>query len=222
METQKLIEKLEQLTGKIVILKEATLVPVNKNIGEGIQLTEANAVSAYSLQAGNIFEIPNRGKYVVVNSGSIGRSITKTPVIHVSEIDSTIKSGTSSTIGMLSSRPGATYTIIGQLEPKKVKVLQDILNGIWKKKYEKAKENFSKISWDNSRHEHCVELENGKKAFKGDVVSVQFSNGSFKGTIKAVAGNKDGKVTILFGNRTKGTTVSPEKIIDIVGNVRGY
>lgn len=201
---KQLIEKLEKLTNSKVIL-------------------EAKIIKPWEIQPGDIFEIPKHGQFVAISHGQKGRTLTKVNVVPVNKVDEYIKAGERGrgTIG-LTSRPTATYTVIGKLAPKKLQALQAIERGEAQQHAAAVSKNQAAADYDTTKREWYVNLANGKKAFRGDIVKVRWDNGDSTGTIKAVGGNKDGKVTILFGNREKGRTVSPERIIDIVSNVRGY
>ena len=205
MKTSQLIEKLEKLTNSKVILEAKTIKP-------------------WEIQPGDIFEIPKHGQFVATSHGQKGRTLTKVSVVPMDKVDEYIKAGErgKGTIG-LTSRPTATYDVVGKLAPKKLQALQAIEKGEWEKKYDQEKKNSATKDYDrgtgdyDSRRGWYVNLANGKKAFAGDTVLIRFDNGNFKGVLKAAAGVRDGKVTVQLPGRSKGRALNPDRIIDVVG-----
>lgn len=185
------------------------LVPigVQESLKEGM-------VGNRQLKDGDIISIPSHGNYAIVSINNYGRSIMKFNVVHTSQVDKVLDEGKG--ISILSTRPGSTYDVIGKLDAKKVKSLQDIVNGIYQKKAEKTTQNYSKIEFDPTRRGYYLNLANGEKAYVGDTVLVRFDNGNFKGIVKQTAGQKDGKITVIFPGRDKGRAVDPERIINVV------
>jgi len=195
---KQLIEKLEKLTNSKVILESKTIKP-------------------WEIQPGDIFEIPKHGQFVALTHGQKGRTLTKVNVVPLNKVDEFIKAGERGrgTIG-ITSRPTATYTVVGKLAPKKLQALQAIERGEMVQQAAVATKNFKQADFDGARQEWYINLANGKKAFTGDKVMIKFDNGNFEGILKATGGNKDHKVTVVVGNREKGRTLNPERIIDVI------
>ena len=72
--------------------------------------------------------------------------------------------------------------------------------------------------WDSKSHQWTVKLLNGKIVQPGDRVLVQFTNGTFQGQVKQVAGfgsNEDRAViSVVFPGKSNGKKVHIDKVID--------
>lgn len=202
MDTYQLIEKLAQLTGQRIIL-------------------EATVIEPFQVREGDIISTQKYGKLGVVSYPSRGRTLTKFHTVRMNDLENILKTGRG--IGEMTARPNSTFEKVGTLDPKQLKQLKDILNGQWEKQNAQATKNMAAVDyshdlgkWDAAKGWH-VNLANGKKAYVGDTVLIKFDNGNFKGVLKAAAGTRDGKVTVQMPGRSKGRTLNPDRIIDVVG-----
>lgn len=72
--------------------------------------------------------------------------------------------------------------------------------------------------WDNTNYCWTVKLTNEKIIKPGDRVLVKFTNGTFPGRVKQVAGfgNKEDRavISVVFPGRTSGKKVYIDNVID--------
>lgn len=199
---QSKISLLEALTGKEVFLKEAK-----------------ESVSVYAVMPGNIIST-SHGDLIVIDIKP-GKTRRNLEVIKAREKDEILSGQKEPKIATLSV-PGQAYIdIIGKVKPiefeklknkftKKKQDIQSHNNQVTQKKFEA---NSEKINWSSELHQWVVTALNGDTVKAGDRVVVRFSNGDFKGDVKAVAGRQDGAITVVFPGRTKGRAVSAKMIV---------
>ena len=105
------------------------------------------------------------------------------------------------------------YKIIGKGTQKDVDLANNTSAELSKGAEEYSKKNYSQIEWDQDRRQYGATAQDGQKVFVGDSVMIRFSNGSFKGVIKQIAGTQTGEVMILFPGKSKGKGIKPERIL---------
>lgn len=207
-DSKKITEKLEQLTGKKVIL------------------TEATSVSSGKLKPGDIVESPSRGKYIILDYPRMGRVWYEFPVIHFSDVENVLKDPNTISVATWKLKQGSYMQVVGTIPSPKLLKVKEIYNKKWRDieahnaqfVADKYKQNSPNVNFKSNSPRYNdggfeVTMVDGNTAKVGDVVAVRFLNGVFNGTIKAVAGRQDGQVTIVFRGRTKGRGVDPKNIL---------
>lgn len=184
----------------------------------------ANEASVSRAKPGDLVETRS-GTYLVLSEPKIGRSWNEYSVIHSSEIEKSLKNPKEISVATWKVKQGSYLNVTGTVPKAKLLKLKEAYD----KKHneiethnskfvaDKYKENSPSVNFksNSSRYNDGgfeVTMVDGNTAKVGDVVEVKFSNGLFDGTIKAVAGRKDGAVTISFRGK-KGRAIAPKNIL---------
>ena len=192
---EKLIEQLEKLSGKKVVLKEEIKGPGQIKMGDIILLP-----TKYG-----------KDRFIVLSTPSWGRSIVRAEAVLERDKEK-YKSGEAKNYYGLTLRPGGNYEVVGTVKSDeweeiktgqrkvsdsiaaKKKERTDVLHG----KFDyKNPENTTQgvLNWDSTGRRQKLTLQNGDVVYPGDTVAVRFSNGIFN----MILGNEAGMIANLSG-----------------------
>jgi hypothetical protein len=110
-------------------------------------------------------------------------------------------------------RDVTSITKKGKVTPAQLKIAIGAHDTVVKKSDEFVKKNREQIKLDTKTWKDYVVAKDKTKIYIGDLVDVRFDNGTFTGKVTEMPGGKIMGVKVLFRNKSKATTVTPERIM---------
>ena len=209
-----LIEKLEKLSNKKVVLVEG----VFKSVG--------------NLKAGDVIQIHSRRgleKIILMTQPSWGRSKASVEVVRYGSKEQYIKGEVQGYL-TLALRVGEDYEVVGTIPPKEFEAIkvghQAIRQVVQDKRSERTDTIHKAIEYNWDERTQTLTLKNGDKVKAGDKVRVEFTNGVFTmvlGNERGLVGNfnqHSNKVGMVFITRERGGKARSVNYDHILGKTK--